>query len=821
MKISYNWLKQYLNINIEPEIVAQALTSAGLEVEEFSRFESIKGGLEGIVTGKVVSVQKHPNAEKLTLTQVDIGTDPVLSIVCGAPNVAAGQKVLIATVGATIHMGETSFQIKKNKIRGELSEGMICAEDELGLGTSHDGIMVLPNDTEIGKPATHYFPVEKDVIFEIGLTPNRSDAASHIGVARDLAAILNFKEGTKKYQLSIPTVDAFFVDNETLNIEVVLEDHQACPRYSGLTINNITVSESPDWLKNRLKSIGVRPINNVVDITNYVLFETGQPLHAFDTAAIKGNKVVVKKLSENTLFTTLDATERKLSANDLMICNTEEGMCIGGVFGGLHSGVSNKTTSIFLESACFDSKTIRKTARFHGLQTDASFRFERGTDPEITVYALKRAAMLIKEVAGGQISSKIKDAYPVNVEPAEVQLNFEYLYKMAGQIIEPQLVKSILIDLGIVVQSENEHVLNLLVPTFKVDVFRPADVVEEILRIYGYDNIAIPEKLNASINISQGKDADQIQHNVSDMLASNGFYEIMNNSLTRSDYYENNPSFHASASVVMLNPLSKDLGVLRQTLLYSGLETIAYNQNRKTTDLKLFEFGKVYSLKPEVIATELHPLAPYEEHVCLDIFMSGNKQPENWNTTVAAVDFFDLKYYVEAVLTKLGVQRNELSVSEFSNAIFEYALRYELKNNELLRFGKLTADTIKAFGIKKEVFYASFNWPVLLESAQTKKIKYAALSRFPMVRRDLALVVDKTVSFAAIQSLALETENNILESVNIFDVYEGEKIAQGKKSYAISFTLIDKEKTLTDKMIDGTMKRLQTAFEQKLGAVLR
>jgi phenylalanyl-tRNA synthetase beta chain len=820
MKISYNWLKQYLPVDLSPEYVSQALTSAGLEVEDIIPFESVKGSLEGIITGKVVHCERHPNADKLSLTKVDIGSGELLSIVCGAPNVAAGQKVLVATIGTTLYSGEDSFQIKKSKIRGEASEGMICAEDEVGLGTSHDGIMVLPEDVEIGKAATHYFPVEKDVIFEIGLTPNRSDAASHIGVARDLAAILNFRESKKSYKLSLPSVDDFKVENTDLNIEVEIADPEACPRYSGITISNLKIGPSPEWLKNRLKAIGVRPINNVVDVTNYVLFETGQPLHAFDASAVKGNKVVVQKLAEGTTFVTLDEVERKLSANDLIICNAEEGMCIGGVFGGLHSGVSEKTTAIFLESACFDSKTIRKTARLHGLQTDASFRFERGADPEITVYALKRAAQLIKEVAGGVISSEVKDVYPKTIEPAKVHFRFEYLDKIAGQHIPSEQALSILEDLGVEVVKSDQNEAILLVPTFKVDVYRPADIVEEVLRVYGYDNIEIPAKLNASINISEGIDPDKLQHAVSDMLVANGLQEIMNNSLTRSDYSEKHPTFEIEKNVQMLNPLSKDLDVLRQSLLFGGLESIAYNQNRKASDLKLFEFGKVYQFASEKTKNK-EALDAYNESLQLDIFLTGDKQSENWNTISAPLDFYDMKFYVEAILRKLRIERNALTVNELSDELFDVALVYSLGKTELLRFGKLSQATTKIFDIRKVAFYANIHWENLLKSLPVSKVKYEAVSRFPAVRRDLALVIDKAIRFEDIKTIAHKTEPVLLQEVNIFDVYEGEKIAEGKKSYAVSFSLVDKEKTLTDKLIDKCMQKLQSAFEQHLGAVLR
>ncbi len=820
MKISYNWLKQYINIDLPAQIVSEALTSVGLEVEDFTSFETIKGSLKGIVTGKVITCAKHPNADKLSLTTVDVGQPELLSIVCGAPNVAAGQKVLVATIGTLIYSGNESFEIKKSKIRGEVSEGMICAEDELGLGTSHDGIMVLPESTEIGLPASHYFPVEEDVIFEIGLTPNRSDAASHIGVARDLVAVLNFRAGKTVYRLIKPSVDDFKIDNNNLNIVIEVVDHQACPRYSGIMLDNIKVAPSPEWLKNRLLSIGIRPINNIVDITNYILFETGQPLHAFDAKEIKGNKIIVKKLPANTPFVTLDETERKLGAYDLMICNEKEGMCIAGVFGGLYSGVGEQTTSIFLESACFEPKTIRRTSKSHTLQTDASFRFERGTDPNITVYALKRAANLIKEISGGTISSELKDIYSKPVQTAIVDLTSAYLNKIAGQSIPFEQAKSILLDLEIKVLHFDAEKMKLEIPSCKVDVYRPADVVEEILRVYGYDNILIPEKLNASVNVSAGIDTDKMQHLASDMLSAKGFYEIMNNSLTKSAYAENHPFFDASKNVVMLNPLSKELDVMRQSLLFGGLETISYNQNRKNFDLKLYEFGKIYSYQAAKISAE-NMLAPYNESVSLDLFLTGNRNEEIWNDTPNPVDFYDLKHIFESVILRLNIDRKKVSIHEVSDTIFELALSYKLGETEIGKIGKLTQQTLKQFDVKKPVFYGTIHWNTLLALIPERPIKYFSVPKYPAVRRDLALVLDKNIRFDELKTLAFATEKQYLQNLSIFDVYEGDKIAQNKKSYALSFILLDKEKTLTDQVIEKTMSRLQQAFEKQFGAVLR
>lgn len=820
MKISYNWLKEYLTIDLRPEEVSEALTSVGLEVEELIKYESVKGGLQGVVTGEVLSCVKHRNADRLSLTTVDVGLDEALSIVCGAPNVAAGQKVLVATVGTMLYSGEESFQIKKSKIRGELSEGMICAEDELGLGTSHEGIMVLDSQTQIGKPATDYFPVETDYIFEVAITPNRADATSHIGVARDLAALLNFRNKSRNYQLQIPSVDDFEIKSNDLDIAIEIVDEQACPRYSGISIKNIKVGPSPQWLQNKLNSVGLRPINNIVDITNFVLLETGQPLHAFDAAKVNGNKVVVQTLAEGTSFVTLDEVERKLGANDLMICNVEAPMCIAGVFGGFESGVSEETTAIFLESACFDSRYVRRTARKHGLHTDASFRFERGSDPEITIFALKRAAILIEEIAGGVVASEIKDLYPGKQQAAEVNLSFDYLNRIAGQQIATEVAVSILTDLGCTLLHKDEKQAKFKVPPYKVDVYRPADLVEEVLRIYGYDRIEIPEKLNASVNISEKNDPDKLQHAVADMLAAMGLQEIMNNSLTKSAYTEKHPAFEPSAYVAMLNPLSKDLDVLRQSLLFGGLETIAYNQNRKLSDLKLFEFGKTYQLQADK-ADPADALKKYKEQMELAIFMSGLKELENWNSSEKAVDFYDLRLYVEAVFTKLRLPFADMQLTDIKDGMFEYGICGQLNGIELFRFGLLTRQSLQQFDVKKAVYYAEIKWEEVLALIPNQAIKFKSLPKYPSVRRDLALVLDSSVRFSDIVAIAQKTETKILRDIHLFDVYEGDKIAAGKKSYAVSFTLMDEEKTLTDKLIEKTMSRLLLAFEQQLGAVLR
>jgi phenylalanyl-tRNA synthetase beta chain len=820
MKISYNWLKQYLQLDLAPEEVSDILTSTGLEVEDTFPHESIKGGLKGVVIGKVLSCEKHPNADKLTLTTVDTGNNTPLAIVCGAPNVAVGQHVLVAQVGTVIHMGDQSFEIKNSKIRGEISEGMICAEDELGLGDSHSGIMVLPDDAPVGMPASDYFNVEQDTIFEIGLTPNRSDATSHIGVARDLAAAINFRNKKTACTIQTPSVREFKIDNTNRLVPIRVEDPKACPRYSGLTITGLQIKDSPDWLKNKLLAIGIRPINNVVDITNFVLFETGQPLHAFDLNHVEGDEIVVKKMPQNTPFVTLDEVERKLSANDLMICNALEPMCIGGVFGGLKSGVTKSTTAIFLESACFDPKTIRRTSKFHALQTDASFRFERGTDPEKTVYALKRAALLIQEIAGGKVSSEIQDFYPKAAKHKKIRLDYDYLYKLGGQEIAVAQVISILNDLGVKIKDFDNHGLNLLVPPFKTDVTRPADVVEEVLRIYGYDNIAIPDKIKISINHKPEQDTEQLQNTISDLLSANGFHEIMNNSLSRSAYTRKFDFTDVQKNVNILNPLSTDLDVLRQQLLFGGLESLAYNQNRRNTDLKLYEFGNVYSFKQEQVSNS-ETLAPYCEEKHLDLFLTGNRNPEIWNMKATPYDFYDLKQALEMVFKRLNISPDHFEINETTSTAYAYGTAYLFNGKEIARAGLINKNLNHFFDLKKEVFHASINWDGLLEKAKGKTIRYEAIPKFPAVRRDLALIVDKSTAFIDLKKAAYEQAPELLVSVTIFDVYEGDQIPADKKSYAISFIMQDKTKTLTDKLIDKTMNKLLINFKKNFGAELR
>ena len=821
MKISYNWLKQYVNCDYSAEKVSEVLTSTGLEVEDLTPFESVKGALKGVVVGKVLTCVDHPNSDHLHITTVDCGGEVPLHIVCGAPNVAAGQKVLVATIGTELWSGDEHFTIKKGKIRGEVSEGMICAEDELQLGESHDGIMVLPEDYEVGKPASFYFPVEEDYTIEIGLTANRSDATSHIGSARDLVAALNQRENTTKYHLIVPSVDDFKVENHDNDIEVVVEDTAACPRYSGLSISGVKVGPSPEWLKNRLAAVGLRSINNIVDISNYVLMEVGQPMHIFDADKITGKKVVVKCLPEGTPFVTLDGVERKLNGRNLMICNAEEPMCIAGVFGGLKSGVTEETTNIFLESAYFNPTSIRKTAKFHGLQTDASFRYERGADPNITLYALKRAAQLVKELAGGTISSEIKDVKNGDFTPARVDLKFDYLNKVAGQDIDKTQAVNILKSLECkVIEQNDEHVV-IDIPTCKVDVTRPADVVEEILRIYGYDNIAIPSRIHASISRAVKPDSDKLQQKISDILVANGFYEIMNNSLTKAAYSEAFADFDPERNVKIINPLSSDLNVMRQTLLWGGLESIAFNQNRKVSDMKFFEFGNVYFYNGKADNSQ-NPLAPYSEFCHLDLFLTGNRHAELWNQQPQAIDFFDLKQYVMGILRLLRIDANQLEVKESTLKHYEYALELHLDGQRIATFGKLDKKTLKLFDIKKDVFHATLCWNSLMSHyGKAPEVHFEPLSKFPSVRRDLAMIFDKNVTFEQVKKVAMAAENKLLQEMSLFDVYEGEKIPAGKKQYAMSFILMSTTATLTDKAIEKSMARIQQAIEKELGGVLR
>lgn len=808
MKISYNWLKQFINIDWSADATAELLTDLGLEVEGIETFESLKGGLEGVVVGEVLSCEQHPNADRLRITSVNIGEETPLPIVCGAPNVAAGQKVLVATVGTTLYTPEgEAWKIKKGKIRGESSHGMICAEDELGLGQSHDGIMVLDASAVVGTPAAKLFDIETDSVFEIGLTPNRADAMSHFGTARDLKAGLLQKD--LNLELISPSVMKFHVDSRTLKIDVDVVNKELAPRYCGVTISGIKVQESPKWIQNRLKAIGLSPINNVVDATNYVLHELGQPLHAFDAAKISGNKVIVKTLEKGTKFKTLDGVERELHEDDLMICDAEKPMCVAGVFGGEYSGVTEHTTSIFLESAFFNPVSVRKTAKRHGLNTDASFRFERGIDPNFTKYALKRAALLIQEIAGGEITSDISDIYPNKIEDFQVVLNFENAKKIIGEEIPREKIKAILTSLEIKVNNVTETGLGLTIPAYRNDVQREADVIEEILRVYGYNNIGIKEKLTASI-ANSGKFEDyKLQNVVGNYLASNGFFEMLSNSLTTEAYIKLDTDLNEAHNIRMLNPLSNDLAVMRQSMLFSGLESIAYNINRKRADLKLFEFGNTY-----------HDFdGKREEFKCMSLFVTGNRQKERWNNNTSKSDFFYLKGILNSVFDRLGIKN--INVGPVNSAVFSEGLTYKFGKSVLVEFGLLKKPILKHFGINQDVLYANFKWDALIEVAQYNTIKFKPIPKYPEVKRDFALLLDNNVSFADIYKIAKQSEKHLLKTIDLFDVYTGKNLPEGKKSYAVSFVLQDELKTLNDKQIDKIMSKLQTNFEKQLGAELR
>jgi phenylalanyl-tRNA synthetase beta chain len=798
MKISYTWLKDFIDTDKSPEEISTILTGIGLEVESLEKVQPIPGGLEGLVVGYVKECYQHPNADRLRVTKVDAGTGEDLQIVCGAHNVAVGQKVVVATVGTMVNptTGEP-FKINKSKIRGEVSEGMICAEDEIGLGIDHDGIMVLDANAGVGMLAKDYFKLNDDYLYEIGLTPNRADATSHLGTARDIAAFL-------KIPVKKPDVSAFKVENTIRTIKVVVENEQASPRYSGVTISGVEVKESPKWLKERLGIIGIRSINNIVDATNYILHDLGQPLHAFDADAIKGNVVIVKNCPEGTLFKTLDDVERKLSADDLMICNAEEPMCIAGVFGGAASGVKATTKSIFLESAYFNAVSVRKTSKRHGLKTDASFRFERGTDPDMTVFALKRAALLIKEVAGGTISSEISDHYPNPVAPFAVEISYKHVDRLIGKAIPHGEIKDIIKALDIEVVGETGEGLSLKVPPYRVDITREVDIVEEILRIYGYNNIEIPTQIRASLNTSVRPEKDTVQNMLSDLLTANGFNEIMSNSLTKSAYSSN-----PDKAVKILNPLSNDLDVMRQTMLFSGLEAVAYNQNRKNADLKLYEFGKIYSVEEE----------KYNEAQRFAIFISGAGSAEQWNQKASPVSFYNLKAIVDGIIAKLNI--TDYAVEDSTCKKLAYGLQYKLNNKQLVKFGAVAAHALKLADVDKEVFYADFDFDMILKLVRKNKIVYQDVSKFPSVRRDLSMLIDKNVLFGQLKQIAQKTERKLLQEVNVFDVYEGDKLPEGKKSYALSFVLQDNEKTLTDKAIDAIMQKIAYNLGKEAGAEIR
>ncbi len=818
MKISYNWLREYLPVDLPPQETARILTNTGLEVEGMEEVERVPGGLRGVVVGKVVECRRHPHADRLFVTRVDVG-DAVLPVVCGAPNVAEGQKVPVALPGTTLTIGGKEVKLKKTRIRGEVSEGMICAEDELGLGDSHEGIMVLDEEAPVGMPAAEYFRLESDIVFEIGLTPNRIDGASHLGVARDLAAFLNQEK--EQVQVRWPDVSAFRPDNHDLPVEIIIEEREGCRRYSGVTLTGVKVGPSPEWLQRRLRAVGLTPINNVVDVTNYVLYEIGHPLHAFDADKIKGRKVIVRTLPEGTPFVTLDGVERRMSSDDLMICNEEEGMCIAGVFGGLESGVQEGTTNVFLESAWFDPRWIRRTARRHQLNTDASFRFERGADPNITLYALKRAALLIHEIAGGAISSEIIDVYPEPFDDRRVTLRFDRLQRLAGVTLPRERVIRILQNLDIRIEKETEEALHLAVPPYRVDVTREADVIEEILRIYGYDNIPVPDEVVSSLSYAPKPDKEKVTEHLSATLTALGFTEIMSNSLTASAYYEGLRDLPVSRLVKLFNPLSQELDVMRQTLLFGGLEAVRRNLNHKRERLRLYEHGNVYFREEKKEVS--HPLERYGEETRLALFLSGPQEPESWRRKEEQhPDYYTLRSYVDRLLKGLGLPEERLQKEEIRDSdLFGAGMIYRMGREEVARFGEVAGSLLERFDIGQAVMFAELRLAPLLRVRGGHRITYREMPRYPAVRRDLALLLDKEVTFEEIRTLAFRTEKKLLREVNVFDVFVDPRLGENKKSYAVSFVLQDPDRTLTDKQVDKVMSRLTERFEKELGARLR
>ena len=820
MNISYNWLKEYVNFDLTPDEVAAALTSIGLETGDVEEVQSIKGGLEGLVIGEVLTCEPHPNSDHMHITTVNLGQGDPVQIVCGAANVAAGQKVVVATLGTKLYDGDECFTIKKSKLRGVESNGMICAEDEIGIGTSHEGIIVLPEDVVPGTLAKDYYNIKSDYVLEVDITPNRSDACSHYGVARDLYAwlIQNGRQATLKR----PSVDAFKVDNHDMNIDIVVENTEACPRYAGVAIKNVTVKESPEWLQNKLRLIGVRPINNIVDITNYILHAYGQPMHCFDADKIKGGKIVVKTCPEGTKFVTLDEVERKLSDRDLMICNAEEPMCIAGVFGGLDSGTTETTKDVFLESAYFHPTWVRKTARRHGLSTDSSFRFERGIDPNGTIYALKEAALLVKELAGGEIASEIKDNYPAPIADFPVELSYEYTNALIGKVIPAETIKSIVTSLEMKITGKTPEGLSLLVPAYRVDVQRPCDVVEDILRIYGYNNVEIPTSVKSSLSVKGDVDKSvKLQNLVSEQLVGCGFNEIMNNSLTAATYYEGLETYKPENLVQLMNPLSNDLNVMRATLLFGGLESIQHNANRKNADLKFFEFGNCYHFNAEKKNPE-KVLAAYSEELHLGLWITGKRVSNSWAHPDENTSVYELKAYVLNIFRRLGVNFGGLVFGNLTDDIYSVAISVHTRGGKLLAtFGVLHKKIQKAFDIDNEVYYADLNWKELMKAIKNNTVAYKEISKFPAVKRDLALLIDKKVQFAEIEKIAYETDKKLLKSVELFDVYEGKNLEAGKKSYAVSFMLQDENATLNDKQIDKVMQKLIANLQNKLDAKLR
>ena len=820
MNISYNWLKDYLDFDLQPDEVAAALTSIGLETGGVEEVQTIKGGLEGLVIGEVLTCEEHPNSDHLHITTVNVGGAEPLQIVCGAPNVAAGQKVVVAVNGTKLYDGDECFTIKRSKIRGVESNGMICAEDEIGIGTDHAGIIVLPADAVVGTPAKEYYNVKSDYVLEVDITPNRVDATSHFGVARDLAAYL--KQNGKPANLKRPSVDAFKIDDEVPAIEVVVENKEACLRYSGITIKNVTVKESPEWLQNRLKVIGLRPINNVVDITNYILHGVGQPLHSFDADKIKGNKVVVRSATEGAKFVTLDGVERTLTDRDLMICNVEEPMCIAGVFGGLDSGVTEQTKNVFLESATFHPTWIRKTARRFGLNTDASFRYERGLDPNQTVEVMKRAALLIQEVAGGTITGAIQDIYPVPVAPYRVELTYDKVNTLIGKVIPVETVKSILESLEMKIVSETAEGLVIDVPVYRIDVQRDVDVIEDILRIYGYNNVEFSDNVKSNLSYQTPTDRSyKLQNLISEQLCGCGFNEILNNSLTRSAYYDNLSTYPVSHCVMLMNPLSADLNCMRQTLLFGGLESVEHNAKRKNGNIRFFEFGNCYDYNIDH-KKEGETLAEFSEDYRLGLWVSGSRVDNNWAHPNEKSSVYELKAYVENILVRLGVNLQKVIFGNLANDIYSAGLSITTSSGRQLgTMGFVSPKICKELDIETDVYYAELSWTLLMKEIKKSKVTFSEISKFPAVKRDLALLLEKNVQFAEIEKIATESERKLLKDVALFDVYEGKNLPAGKKSYAVSFYLQDEGKTLNDKQIDAIMKKIQTNLEQKLGAQLR
>ena len=820
MKISLNWLKSYIDTSLKAEEIANILTHIGLEVEGLEQIESIRGGLEGLVIGKVLTCEQHPNADKLHVTTVDLGQGEPLQIVCGAPNVAAGEKVVVATINTMLYpTGEAEgFKIKKSKIRGIESFGMLCAEDEIGIGTDHAGIILLPEDTPVGIPAREYYQIEDDYLLEIGLTANRADAMSHYGVARDLAVYLQSHD--MPYKLNLPDVSACQAGSVTdKSVQVEVLNHEAAPRYMGLTITGVKVAESPDWLKTRLRSIGLNPHNNVVDITNFILHEIGQPLHAFDANKIKGRKIVVRTCPEGTPFVTLDGVERKLSERDLMICDEEKPMCLAGVFGGLDSGVTEETTEVFLESAYFNPVWIRKSAKRHGLSTDASFRYERGIDPNIAPYALKRAALLVTELAGGQISSPVTDIYPEPIQPFHFEISLDRVKRLIGKNIPDETIRKIIAALDVKIEQEEGETLHVAVPAYRVDVQREADLVEDILRIYGYNNVEIPQAVHSTLSYAPHPDREKVTNLVADLLTANGFNEIMSNSLTKAAYYDDLKAYKAENCVRIINPLSSDLSVMRQTLLFNALEAVELNTNRRNSDLKLYEFGNCYWYNPDKASEG--GLAPYSEQNHLSILITGADHALSWNTKAQPTSFYTLKAMVEKLFNRIGIDLNSVVMESLQSDLYREAVTYKINGKQIVEMGIVSKKIRSKFDIKADVYYLEMNFDAFLKLTKNHKVTVEELSKFPEVRRDLALLVDTQVTFSQLREIAFSVEKKLLKNVTLFDVYEGDKLPAGKKSYALNFVLEDTTKTLTDQVIDRVMSNLIREFERRAGAQIR